>query len=625
MKNLKPSMRLKVKRDTVFLPDPNRGVYFRNNSSSFHMKGQGIDQWVSRLMPMFDGKHTLEYLTNGLSGPYKNRVYEIAGVLHANGFVRDISSDSPHQLSEHIVELYESQIEFLESFGDSPAYRFQRYRQTKVLAIGSGSMFISLVSALLQSGLPSFNMLITAALPTDTKRIQELVKHARKADPEASVEELTRNGDSWREIIKGFDCILYVAPQGDLEELRSLHSACRAERKLFLPAFFHKQRGLAGPVVHPESDGCWESAWRSLHETVFPDGDSYHKTATAEAMLANIIVFELFKHLGRAEDAEMVYQFYLLNTETLEGKWHFFLPHPLVAHPPQIHLVKNVEEELKKSLKRNEPGGLILYLSQLASSDCGVFHVLGEEELEQLPLSQCRVQVADPLSEGPAKLLPSKVCAELTHEKARKAAGLTGIEMYADRLLDLLYPSYKGAVAIGAGENIYEAVCRGLQKWLEAELDRQLRNHGHAASRLQLAEVEDDSCRFYLQALSTMHGTPDIALGKEVAGFPVVFVRSKDHWHPGTGLHPAMALQNALRAAFLNEGAAQGVQIDEHRGPVSMVIPGLPSEEELLQTAIERLAQTGKRLSLLEFDMGPVLKKEIVKIYGVRLGEEGDL
>ena len=31
MENMTPSMRLKVKRDTFFLPEPNRGVYFRNN------------------------------------------------------------------------------------------------------------------------------------------------------------------------------------------------------------------------------------------------------------------------------------------------------------------------------------------------------------------------------------------------------------------------------------------------------------------------------------------------------------------------------------------------------------------------------------------------------------------
>ncbi len=39
MSNLTPMMRLKVKRDTFFLPDSNSGVYFRNNKSSFRVEG----------------------------------------------------------------------------------------------------------------------------------------------------------------------------------------------------------------------------------------------------------------------------------------------------------------------------------------------------------------------------------------------------------------------------------------------------------------------------------------------------------------------------------------------------------------------------------------------------------
>ena len=58
MTNLTPSMRLKVKRDTFFLPDSNSGVYFRNNISSFRMEGQEIDQWIEKLVPMFNGKYS---------------------------------------------------------------------------------------------------------------------------------------------------------------------------------------------------------------------------------------------------------------------------------------------------------------------------------------------------------------------------------------------------------------------------------------------------------------------------------------------------------------------------------------------------------------------------------------
>ena len=115
MKNLTPSMKLKVKRDTYFFPDPGSGVYFRNNTSSFRMNGHSIAQWVEKLIPMLNGKNTLENLTNGLPEVYRNRVYEIAEIMYRNGFVQDVSEDLPHQLSDQIVEKFASQIEFLQN------------------------------------------------------------------------------------------------------------------------------------------------------------------------------------------------------------------------------------------------------------------------------------------------------------------------------------------------------------------------------------------------------------------------------------------------------------------------------------------------------------------------------
>ena len=74
------------------------------------------------------------------------------------------------------------------------------------------------------------------------------------------------------------------------------------------------------------------------------------------------------------------------------------------------------------------------------------------------------------------------VCTGLTHDKARKEAGLAGIEAYVSRMIDLLVatlpPQQKveGStiesqefVGIGAGETFAEGVCRGLQKCLTEE------------------------------------------------------------------------------------------------------------------------------------------------------------
>lgn len=647
MKNLNPSMRLKVKRDTFFLHDPDNGVYFRNNVSSFHMKGSTIEQWVNKLIPMFNGEYTLGNLTDSLPGPYRDRVYEIAEVLYRNGFVRDVSQDHPHQLADLVLKKYASQIEFLESFSDSGAYHFQSYRQSRVLAIGSGPFFVSLVSSLIESGLPKFHVLITDSVPTNRLRLEELVGYARKTDPEVAVEEviLKKEGENaWREIVQSFDSILYVSQDGDVEELRALHKICREEKKLILPAIFLNQVGLAGPLVHPDSEGCFESAWRSIHLSVFSNDEQLHSfTTTAGAMLANVIVFELFKNVTRVSQSEQKNQFFLLDLETLEGKWHSFMPHPLVTGRATAEWVQDFDLQLKQSSSRREPSGLLLYFSQMTSAESGIFHILEEEDLKQLPLAQCRVQAVDPLSVGPTELLPSIVCTELTHEKARKEAGLSGIEAYVSRMVDVLVttlpPQQKAEgsiieseefVGVGAGESMAEGVCRGLQKCLTEELSKQLVDQKNVVSRVKLSDVEDERCQYYLQALTTMQGAPIIGLGKEISGFPVVWVGTNDRWYGSVGLNTTMALQKTLQQALMN-GKNQATQaladssvfvVDQV--PQSLVIRSSEAilQSEVLQSAMQVLERNRKRLLVFELALEPLLKKELVGVYGMLLREE---
>ncbi|MFC7441576.1 putative thiazole-containing bacteriocin maturation protein, partial [Laceyella putida] len=441
MTNLDPSMRLKVKGDTFFLPDPNGGVYFRNNLVSFRMEGRTIDQWIEKLIPVFNGKNTLDELTDGLPAPYRDRVYEIAEMLYQHGFVRDMSQDRPHQLPDVVLKKYASQIEFLDSFGGSGAYRFQSYRQVKVLAVGSGPFFVSLVAALFESGLPRFHVLITDSVQTNRQRLAELAAHARKTDPEVALEEVTLHEglSSWWEAVQPFQSILYVSQEGDVEELRALHAVCREEKKVLLPAMCLHQVGLAGPLVHPNSEGCWESAWRRIHRSALCKDPQLHTfSSTAGAMLANVIVFELLKTVAGVTESEGKNKFFLLDLETLEGTWHSFMPHPLVIGKESAEWVEDLDLRLERSAGRRESNGLFPTFSLLTSRESGIFHIWEEGDLKQLPLAQCRVQAADPLSEGPAELLPDIVCSGLTHEEARREAGLAGIEAYVSRMVGLL-------------------------------------------------------------------------------------------------------------------------------------------------------------------------------------------
>ncbi|SDN38734.1 putative thiazole-containing bacteriocin maturation protein [Bacillus sp. OK048] len=637
MTNMNTSMRLKVKRDTFFLPEPNRGVYFRNNVSSFRMEGSMIDQWVEKLIPMFNGEYTLEYLTNGLSEAYRDRVFEIADALYQNGFVRDVSQDRPHQLKEQVLKKYASQIEFVDNLLDSGEFRFQTYRQAKVLAVGSGPSFVSLVASLLESGLPKFQMLITESVQTNRQRLMELVAHARKSDPEVEIEEVTLNKQgesSWEEIVKPFDYILFVSEQDDVEELRLLHRVSREKKKMFLPAICLEQVGLAGPVVHPDAEADWESLWRRIHqEALFKDQRFSPSSAIPGAMLANVLVFEMFKVVTGVSEKEPKNQFFLLDLETLEGNWHSFMPHPLMTEQSSARLVEDIEMRLAQATERGDPGKLLLSFNQLTSKVTGIFHIWEEGDLKQLPLAQCRVQTVNPLADGPAELLDDIVCTGLTHEEARREAGLSGIEAYVSQVVSSL--DLPPEVEVGAGESFAESVGRGLQKCLDEELIIQSLKQDYTVFPVQVSTVEDERCRFYLQALTTLRGAPTIAMGEEVYGFPAVWIGINDGWYGSVDLNITMALRNALQQALItvqNEEEfvmerfleVSSMPMDE-QVPLSIEIPACEErlQSDNLLTAMGILEGNGMQLFVYELELEPFLKEGLAGIFGVLVQEEG--
>jgi putative thiazole-containing bacteriocin maturation protein len=238
---------------------------------------------------------------------------------------------------------------------------------------------------------------------------------------------------------------------------------------------------------------------------------------------------------------------------------------------------------------------------------------------------------------GPAELLPSIVCTELTHEKARKEAGLSGIEAYVSQMADVIIAALPllrqkvesgENVGVGAGETIAEGVCRGLQKCLTAELSKQLVDQKNVVSRVQLSDVEDERCRYYLQALTTMQGAPVIGLGKEVSGFPVVWVGTNDRWYGSVDLNTTMALQKALQQALM-DGKNQSAQalpdalvFVAEKAPQSLVIRTSEEISEVLQSAMQVLKRNRKRILVFELELEPFLKKELVGVYGTLLREE---
>jgi putative thiazole-containing bacteriocin maturation protein len=343
-------------------------------------------------------------------------------------------------------------------------------------------------------------------------------------------------------------------------------------------------------------------------------------------MLANVIVFEWFKAVTAVTESELRNQVFLLNRETLEGSWHSFTPHPLVTGQMQVRWIEDFEQQLDLTAEKQEASGLISYFSTLTSATTGIFHRWDEEDLIQLPLAQCFIQVPDPLSDGPAKLLPEMVCSGLTHEEARKEAGLAGIESYVARMT--------GITGVGAGESVAEGICRALQQCLSEELSKLIQGQEPSVTPIVLSQVEDQRCQYYVQSLTAMQEAPKVGLGANVLGFPVVWVGANECWYGSVGLNVTLALRKSLQRALLQEqnqteyftpqvekaSTVQGLEKERQ----SLVISALEEEgfAELLESSLQVLKQNGMRLVLCDLALESFLTEELAGVFGALLREE---
>ncbi|AIE32615.1 putative thiazole-containing bacteriocin maturation protein [Bacillus thuringiensis] len=639
MNNLPIHAKLKVNKDTFFLPDSNGGVYFRNNASSFRMDGDGIYDWIEKLMPMFNGNYSLAEITDGLPLPYQNRVFEIGEILYENGFVRDANQDAPHELNSTLLDRYASQIEFLEADSHSGALKFETYRGANVLVLGSGDMLTSLVSSLLESGLPTFHYLVTDRDETNYDRIHELIERAYEVDNSVLLQEIDTTIDRpLREVFEPFDWILYVSQNGDIDGLKTVHTICRETKKNFIPAICLSTLGIAGPVVTENRDECWESAWHRLHETTLQNENSSDSfSPITSAMLANVIVFELFKHVADDSYREKESQFFLLNYETLEGTWHPFIKYPLATDESfTIDTIENISEKLEHRYGQHTSTDVFRFFDSLTSKEAGIFHVWDEQDSYQLPLSQCYIQVATPLSDGPAPLLPLMTRSGLTHNEARREAGLTGIETYVAEIIHRLIPEHNN-IGIGAGETMTEGFYRALQQHLNNKLYERQSHILEELTTVDLIDIQDKHCKFYYDALSTIHETPKIAMSEEILSFPVVWVGINDRWYGASNINMTLALRNALQLSLFH---VQNEEIPYRANilPESSIIlydtdsfrVEIQAEEEIpsvqsLQLALQHLEEHNFYPFVFDLAIEPFLKENLDGVYGVLIAKEDGL
>lgn len=515
------------------------------------------------------------------------------------------------------------------------------------LAVGPESLLRSLAESWESAGLGRLRLILVEAEPTSAYKFASRQKGALRAEKPDKIEVVSLEPDlrtetQWRDVVRSCRTVLCLSRLGHFAELRRLHAVCREEGIPFIPVLVLGDKGVAGPLTLPDDDRCWESAWRQLHRSAV--GTLAEKTAVPdeddERLLVNVAVLAARELHDGVTEPLLKGRVYVLDLETGEGDYHSIAPHPLAHGRPALEWLevsvigKGYESDGSGYRDAGRPEAEIERLSlfaKLTSPVAGAFHAWEEGELSQLPLSQCRVAPIDPLSEGPAEMLPEAVSAGFTHAEARREAGLIGLERMASRILERLLPTglpAKGsapqteAIGVGAGESDVEAVCRSLVRCLNRDLEHRRSAPGLVFREARIGAMGDTRCRFYWEALEILRGEPPRVGLADVGGFPAVWVGCGSGGFASAGLHPTLALRAALLSALQHEQNGAGANPAAPADPDDTLRFELPafggcstvlSIDSLEDTDLESiwadaskiLTRNGRRLRVL--DLGPAM------------------
>ncbi len=406
--------RPKLRTDVFYIPGTS-GVFFRSPQGSFEIRGQTVSLWVEKLVPYLNGQHTLAEITQGLDPQRQVWVGQLLETLQEYHCLKDVSKNRPHTLTAREETTYASALAYIDAFRDSAAYRFERFREQKVLVIGSGLTHMALVSAMLERSTRQLSVLTTQECATDTKRFQEYLVLRRTCDPRQILREVVE--PDWRDessilaVLERFDVILHISDRPMLERANRLSRLCIAQKKLFAQAVIIGTQAWLGPLTLAGQQGCWECAWLRFQGHLPADQQIWslfedHPTCSIShvvalptaSLIANLLSFELFKYCTEAGSQDILGNLISIDLTLPRIQKRPFLPHPRCSTcSSPVEPTRTAFLECIQHLEAQEPLDYNLFPKRAVpcfDDHFGLFSSLDLAGYAQLPLSICRVRMS---------------------------------------------------------------------------------------------------------------------------------------------------------------------------------------------------------------------------------------
>ncbi|CCK26730.1 hypothetical protein BN159_2351 [Streptomyces davaonensis JCM 4913] len=600
------AMRPRMRTGVFFTPAPEGdGVLLTKGSDIVTFQGASTYAWLEKLSPHLDGRHSVGDLTASMRPATRQMVERLVGALHEAGLVRDVGDDEEHALSEGELEAYAAEIAFVEAFRSSPALRFQRYRRTRLLVLGSGSVLAAAVEGALLTGVARVSARLTGSEPQVRARLDELAAEARQRDVEQSLDAGSLDAAELQRAVEAADLVLYAADRVDPSLLSAVDLACVRLGRTLIPVTLLGEEAWIGPVCAADRPAVrWGSLWRRLGSPA-ADARSDFLTGPVPGIVANHLVFRAFESVtGVAEEDASSAGVVRVDLETLQTSVHRLPAAPVAS----------------------DEGELAERVSALTDERLGVLGPPTEAHYEQFPLRVVRVAVADPGRPGESfpvwgagadfaqaqdAVLRHGLAAHAVRPGALPADGsVTGFALADGTARDVPADEVFGQLpaGTGAGTTRADAVERALLDHLRRGPFLSAEAQGTALDGLRLTAA---AARFRDLLLTTGEELSAYTL-RAPAGVTAYLFRLGDEAtgpsERGVGFTPAEAAESGLGRLLLAHQAHTHEQNEYAPAPgVSLWAPGEAADGQRHRALVEALRTDGLEPVAVPLDQDPAV------------------
>lgn len=388
MNTVAESYHPKLRADSFFIPGPD-GTYFHNALGWYKLTPKIPYALVERVLPFFDGRHSLQMITESLNDVQRRAVTYVLNELKGHGFVRNGSADAEH-LNPTLKNTYQAEIAFLEALGENPLERFKNFREARVL-VDSPVLLGSTLSAIWSLGLKTG--WVSGLTPTELQRLSET---RQKIDPEQMLKS-AGEFDALR--FEQFNLVIQIGH--DLQRAQQVAERCAKANVPLVQAVLLPEVAW---VQLPDQDHCDPLSLWARSGLIEQSGLRANTILDLKwqgsrgAIIANIVAQHAFRFLSKSTPTGAVFCYEKLSLEGIKHRLSPDMTSQKVDFQTQDQAT-NYYQRLRETPAISDED-YSTKAAQLIDPRLGVLFELDERDFTQIPLNITEAVVRDARQHG---------------------------------------------------------------------------------------------------------------------------------------------------------------------------------------------------------------------------------